>query len=359
MHRRIIIFIFLSIICCHSAVATDATDRDWWTLLKRLELDLKDSTVVYPPFIKFCVDTYNWGDELLNGQDSTYVSGVGKDWNLHLVSKNWKDIYNFNIDRTIPITTASNFYQNLGLYLQYCSISVGYSYDLSNIIQNEPSEHKKFNINLNCARFSLEGNLWRNRGGSYVRRFGNFSTGRPMKVHFPSFDQETLSLVGYYIFNHRQFSMGAAYNFNRIQRRSVGSPVLGFNLARIDVSMDFSKLPPLLKPVLPFEPAPYRIHYNSYTLMGGYSYNLRMSNPLLFNISAFPGVGYTHSYRDSDFYKSDIVGLTFNGKSSLTYSAGDFFLCLAGSLESNFYNSNALKFISSIASTELTLGIRF
>ena len=52
----------------------------WWNRLRKGELDLKDTTIIYPRFLKFCVNTYNWADRTFNSYDTTFVQGTGKRW---------------------------------------------------------------------------------------------------------------------------------------------------------------------------------------------------------------------------------------------------------------------------------------
>ena len=56
-----------------------ATSSDWWTdRIKSHTFDISDTTIIYPKFLKFCVNTYNWGDRLLNTYDHDYVLPTGK-----------------------------------------------------------------------------------------------------------------------------------------------------------------------------------------------------------------------------------------------------------------------------------------
>lgn len=337
----------------------ESDSRHWWALLKKGELDLADPTVQYPRFMRFCVNTYNLIDNFINAQDSTYVVNPQKQWNVHLVNQNWRDAYFFNFNSSIPVTMVSEIYANAGAYLQYSSISLGYSVDLTNMLGEKPQAHKRFNFGISSARMNLEAHYWDNSGGTYVRTFGNYNQGHPVRMYFPGASQRTMGVNGYYFFNHRQFSMGAAYSASRIQRRSAGSPILGFDINRIDVTLDFTQLPPLLKPALPFEPECYRVHYNSYTMLAGYSYNWVIRRNLLFNLSLFPGLGYTHSYDDSYYGSSDLIGMSFHGSSALTYNLRNLYFTSSFKLTSNLFQTTQLSLVSAITNGELSVGFRF
>ena len=135
--------------------------------------------------------------------------------------------------------------------------------------------------------------------------------------------------------------MGVEYNLSNFHKKSAGSAIIGFNYTNTDINMNLNALPEELKPYLNHPPENYRFHYNSYCLMSGYSYNWVWNRHFLFNISAFPGVGYTHTYEDSVEKSHKLFALTLKGQSSITYNLGDFFICRVARLDGNWYNSGS------------------
>ncbi len=253
----------------------------------------------------------------------------------------------------------SDIYCNAGAYLQYMAVSIGYSFDLGNVIGKKPSNHKKLEFNFNCARFNIEGHYWENTGGTFIRTFGDYNKGHLIKKVFPGVFQKTIGVNGYFFFNNRKFAMGAAYNFSKFQKRSAGSAIIGFNYNNLDIIMDLSKIPQELKPYLTIDPHEYRFHYNSYCLMSGYSFNWVLNPHFLFNISAFPGIGYTQAYEDSTEKDTKLFAITLKGQGSLTYNLGDFFVCAVAKLDGNWYNSGNLSLFSSVENAQLSIGVRF
>lgn len=333
--------------------------NNWWKLLKKGKLNLADTTVQYPKFLGFCVKVYNWGDKVFNSYDTTYVVGTGRRWKARVASDNWVDSYYMNIGRNMPIRMMSDIYCSAGFFLQYMAVSYGYSLDLSNIIGNRPANHKKMEYNFNCARFNIEAHYWENTGGSYIRTFGDYHKGHLIKEEFPGVIFKTIGTSGYFFFNNKKYSMGAAYNFSKIQKKSAGSAIIGFNFNNLDVTMDFNHLPANLVPFLKFDPSRYRFHYNTFAIMSGYSYNWVLNKRLLFNISAFPGVGYTKSYGDSVEANSKQLSMVIKGQTSLTYNLGDFFVCAVGKMDGNWYISRNLSFLSSVENLQISTGVRF
>lgn len=352
-----------SIATTHMNTADEAenTDKehDWLALLKKGQLDLKDPDVRYPRFMRFCVNVYNWADRTFNSYDTTYVVGTGRRWKARVVSDNWVDSYYLNLSRKMPIRMMSDIYCNAGAYVQYMAVSFGYSLDLSNIIGNRPANHKKMEFSFNCARFNIEGHYWENTGGTMIRTFGKYNDGRLIKMEFPGVMQKTIGINGYFFFNNRKFAMGAAYNFSKFQLKSAGSAIIGFNYNNLDITMDMDNLPDVLKPYLTITPQKYRFHYNTYAVMGGYSYNWVITPRLLFNISAFPGIGITHAYEDSVESDARLFSGVLKGQGSFTYNIGDFFVCAIAKIDGNWYRSSNFSFFSSVENAQLSMGVRF
>ena len=153
----------------------------WWTLLKERKLNLKDTTVIYPKFVKFCVDVYNWGDRFFNTFDPEYVIGTGKRWKVRLVSDNWLDTYALRLPQGINSTMSSNVYSNIGAYIQYMAVSVGSSYDVEKLFKKHEPSHKKYEFGFICALFNAELYYHENRGGVNIRKFGDINDGKLIK----------------------------------------------------------------------------------------------------------------------------------------------------------------------------------
>ena len=107
-------------------------DKDYWyRAMLRGKLDMKDKDVNYPKFIKFCVDTYNWADRVFNSYDSAYVVGTGKRWKLFFKSDNWLDSYAMNLQQGgTPVRMMSDPCCNIGGYISYMAVSLGYMFDV-------------------------------------------------------------------------------------------------------------------------------------------------------------------------------------------------------------------------------------
>ena len=91
----------------------------------------------------------------------------------------------------------SDPYANIGAYIQYMAVSVGYSVDMNNIIGHHPANHQKIEYTFNCARFNIEGHIWKNTGGTYVRTFGKYNNGHLIKRFFEGVKLKEMEVYGF------------------------------------------------------------------------------------------------------------------------------------------------------------------
>ena len=153
-------------------------DKDYWkkALLKG-KLDLKDKTIVYPRFVKLCVDLYNWADRTFNTYDTAYVVGTGKRWKVMVKNDNWVDNYDLHFPKATPIRILSNVCCNIGASIAYMAVSGGYMFDVDNVFSGSPITHKKWDFNFSCALICADLYYASNRGATSIRRFGDYKKG--------------------------------------------------------------------------------------------------------------------------------------------------------------------------------------
>ena len=332
----------------------------WWNLVKQGKLNMKDTTVIYPKFIKFCVEVYNWADETFNSYDPEYVEGTGKRWKVRLVNDNWVDSYSMTLPGNLHTWMMSNVYSNIGAYIQYMAVSVGSSYDIGKLFHHREPSHKKYEFGFNCARFNAELYYHENKGGTNLRKFGQYEDGKLFKEVFPGLRLYTLGFDAYYFFNNRRYSQGAAYNFSKIQKKSQGSFIGGFSFTNLKLSLDFNELPENLLPYLTIsKDTQYLFHYNSYAVIFGYGFNWVIMPQLLFNVTALPSIGASHCYKDSLEGAKWLASLNIAGRISLTYNLGNYFFSIIGKMNGHWYKSAHHSLFNSIENFSANIGLRF
>lgn len=343
----------------HRHIERPDSNRNWWHLLKKGKLNTADTTIRYPKFLNFCMKVYRWADKAFNSYDTTYVVGTGKKWKARILTDGWMDSYYINPGKKMPIRIMSDPYFNVGGYIQYMAVSLGYSVDMNNLFGNDPANHHKFEYSFSCARFNIEGHYWKNTAATYIRTFGNYNNGHIIKRLFDGVQLSDFEVYGYYFFNNKKFAWGAAYNYAKIQKKSAGTAVIGFGYTDTDITMDLNKLPEELSPYLNIPPEVYHFRYHSYSIISGYSFNWVWNKHLLFNVSAFPGVGINITQADNHSGAAKSLALNIRWLASLTYNLDNFFICAVGRLNGNWYYSGGNTLFSSVENGQLSVGIRF
>lgn len=334
-------------------------DRNWWHLLKKGELNLNDTTVIYPKFLKFCLDVYHWGDRFFNTVDPEYVEGTGKRWKARLVNENWTDSYALHFKNTGQnIRMLSDLNVNIGAYLHYMAVSVGYSIDMKTVFGGKKTDHSRFETNFTCALFNFDLSYAKNNG-TEIRHFTGYGNNRLLKIPFPGEKMSNFAVSIYYFLNNKKYSQGAAYNFSKYQRKSAGSWMFGFTYSNLDISMDFNTLDENLKPFFMFPENYLRLHYYSYCALFGYGYNWVWHPKWLFNVTVMPSIGANHCYEDTSEGSGTQFALNIHGRLGLTYNHRALFLGAFGKITGNWYTSKNLSLFNAIEYFALNVGVRF
>lgn len=335
-------------------------NKNWWNLVKNGKLDIKNPQVKLPKFLDFCRKIYNWGDQTFNSYDPEYVEGTGKKWKALVKSDNWLDSYGLVFTKDLPVLMSSDIYYNAGLTVSFMAVSLSYMLDLSNIIGNEPALHKKLEFNFSCARFVAEAYYYENKGGTYIRRFGNFNRKHLIKKSFPGLNFTSFGGDIYYFFNNRKYSQGAIYNFSKYQKRNAGSFIAGATISNHDIRIDFNSLPQELEPYYTLTDRNFRFHYNDYCILLGYGHNFVAHNHLMFNITALPSIGYKHTLSDCvGGSKNDIFSLNLKGRAGMTYNINDLFLGVHAKIDTHWFLNKNFNFFNTIVNMSVIAGVRF
>ena len=331
-----------------------------WAMLSG-QLDLKDETIEYPGFVKWCVDVYNWAVETFNTYDTTYVAGTNTNWKLTLKNDNWIDNYNLRLPSGLQVRMSSSMVCNLGASISFLGVSLGFTTNIDKLFGNEPEKQKRWDFQFGCALLALDAYYSKSTGCINLTRLGDYGDSNFLNstYKFSGLEQEFYGLDMYYFFNNKKYSQSAAYTQSRFQKKSAGSFIGGISLSRQDINMNFNKLPVDIIDELPQDKRNYHIKYLDCCLMLGYAYNWAINKNFLFNITAIPCVGYNHSLNGVLEDNRNLLALNFKTKMALVYNHNRFFCGLNGKIDGHFYNGNKYKFLNSVENISFITGFRF
>lgn len=334
--------------------------NDYWKQqLMKGKLDLNDESIRYPSFLQMCVNLYRWGDRTFNSYDPEYVTGAGYKCKAIVKNEEWLESYAMRFPQKVSMGMITNISSNLGAYVSYMAVSLGYSQEMNVLFGNKHSGQRKYELQFTCSRFAAEFYLNENSGGTNIHHFGDYNDGKWFTDEFPGLSQESYGVDVYYFFNNKKYSQGAAYNFSKFQKRSAGSLIGGFTISHHNIGLDFSSLSDELKSQLPEDKMVYRFKYDDYCFLLGYGYNWVFKPNWLFNVSMLPSVGFKHCFADNIDGYGNIFSLNIKGKLGLVYNHKRFFYGLGFRFDGHWYRSKHYGFFNSIEILTLTAGFRF
>ena len=337
------------------------TTRDstyWKRALKHAKLNINDTTVIYPKFLKFCVNVYRWGDHAFNCYDSTYVVSSGKKWKLMIKNNNFLDLYAGHlVDKQIPFQVHSDLTSSFGAQICYMAVSVGYMFNVGDLLHGKRIKNKKFDFSFTCSRIALDFYYHTDDNPMDLDRLGDFKTKTFYRYEFDGVFRKNYGLYLYYFFNNKRYAQAAAYCYSKIQKKSQGSFILGFNYSHHDITMDFSRLPDSISKKLTDESVAFK--YRDYSLLFGYGYNWVLGKHWLFNVTLTPSIGYRRAFDYNDDGEGDFCSLNYRAKLALVNNRRRFFYGLHFTTDGSWYVSKRNSFYCANHDINVTAGFRF
>jgi len=334
------------------------TTRDqgyWWRAMKHGKVNFKDSTMRYPKFVTFCYKVYKWGDKAFNSYDTAYVVPTGKNWKLTLKNQNWIDNYSGGLDGNHAMFT-SGAASNIGLYLSFMGVAVGYSLDVDRIFGAKgTSEMMEFSFT--CARFTAEAHKITNTGRMSTRvklDGGDWKKGEKLDA----LRRESMGVSATYFFNNRKYARAAAYCYSKFQRRSAGSALAGFSIVNYDFKVDTEKLTPDQAQKFEYVGVAH-MRYTDYCLRGGYAHNWVLGSKFLLNVTALAGIGVKHIHSTKYMASGNNGALVAGGNFALTYNHKRYFASLQSNVNTSLYITGKRHFGYTVADFTTVFGIRF
>ncbi|MBR6129819.1 MAG: DUF4421 family protein [Bacteroidaceae bacterium] len=165
------------------------------------------------------------------------------------------------------------------------TISIGAAYrGISLAYSINPAKLRGFyddyelNFNFYASRFCIDASYQESSSLSGDMTFGD----ETLRMEQGEADMKVFNITGYYVFNHRHYSVSAAYNQSYIQRRSAGSWLVGLSYQGGHIQTSDKR-----KEQMPDDPD-IRIYVGHIGIGGGYGYNLVLGKKWLFNLSLLP-----------------------------------------------------------------------
>lgn len=336
----------------HDSIPTEATLK-------------KQSSALTKNFINKAVDWFN-------KTDTSYILPNKYNLTFMLEQSTWFEHYQLGStknDGNKILGFAPKVNTKLGFYFGWRWIFLGYSFDLGSLFNNKKDKKRTETVfNLYSAKFGLD-LYYRKTGSNFkITKCKNFNLSQDyIGVDFDGFNSSIKGLNAYYIFKSDKYSYPAAYSQSTNQKKSCGSPMVGFAYSQHKISFDNTKLPQEIQnqitPSLNFK----SLSYTDFNLSVGYGYNWGFAKNCLINISLLPAIGYkkakingmpTNLYSDWTQWVKDInfdlitrAGITWNNSK---YYVGATFL-----LHTYDYRKDNISMTNSFGSLKIYAGFNF
>ena len=172
----------------------------------------------------------------------------------------------------------------LGIMANYRGISASFSFSPSKILSDISDMMSAINYYSNTFGFDLT-----------FEKVDAFHGRTSLDSHshkLANTNMRLFALTGYYVFNGKKFSLPAVFNSTWIQKRSAGSFLVqaGFNTGRIKIGDN-------LDPEHEFASTLTRIDMKSFSIGGGYGYNLVAGKHWLIHATAQPSLMVWQNYK--------------------------------------------------------------
>lgn len=136
----------------------------------------------------------------------------------------------------------------------------------------------ELNFNIYSSRFCIDASYQHSTSLSGNMTFGDGT----FRMESGDADMKVFNITGYYVFNHRRYSVSAAFNQSYIQRRSAGSWLAGLSYQGGSVRTSDEKREQST------DADNVSIRVSHIGIGGGYGYNLVLGRKWLLNLSLLP-----------------------------------------------------------------------
>ena len=257
----------------------------------------------------------------------------------------------------------------LGLYFGWRWIFLGYSFDLGSLFNNKKDKPRiEMVFNLYSAKFGLD-LYYRKTGSNFkITKCKNFNLSEDyIGVDFDGFNSSIKGLNAYYIFKSDKYSYPAAYSQSTNQKKSCGSPMVGFAYSQHKISFDNTKLPQEIQnqinPSMEFQ----SLSYTDINLSVGYGYNWVFAKNCLLNLSLLPAIGYkkakingTPANLSSDWTEW-VKDINFDliTRAGITWNNSKYYVGATLILHTYDYRNEKMSMTNSFGSLKIYAGFNF
>lgn len=310
-----------------------------------------------------------------NTYDTTYIEPQHYKFQAMLQMSSMFQQFTLYQDDVHKLSLSPDVNTRIGPYVGYSLIFLGYTLQLNNLYIG--NNKKTFNLSLYTSLIGAD--IFINNNNKFkikdiISADATSGIAEAMyNVEFGGFNVNYWGFNTYYIFNHRRHGYPAAYNQSTCQKRSAGSPLVGFGFGRYNMEMDWQQLDNLISHHVPsytpqFADGSYTesVKYDRYSLYGGYSYNWAFARNWMMGGSATLALSYNkcgsetfrldNIFRDFKFDNLRVDGIS---RLAVVWNNTRLFAGLMAKVDSYTYSKARFKVNNINASINIYAGLNF
>ncbi|MBQ8702102.1 MAG: DUF4421 domain-containing protein [Prevotella sp.] len=315
-----------------------------------------------------------------NDIDTVYIEPQHYNFAAMLQNTNVFQVSTFRTKSDFEIRLSPDLKTKVGPYFGWRWVFLGYTIDVKNLFRNTDGTYIDISLYSNLFNLDL---YYLDTGHDFKIRSNHIHpTHDTSGLNGKKFDGLSVKARGFnlfYVMNHHHFSYPAAYSQSTVQRRSCGSGLLGLGYAHHSINLDMNRIIDMYRLYVPEAQnlesvdideelfAANDIHFQTYTLNGGYAYNWVFAKNWLFSISATLGLSY--KITDADLqerkgrpfkdFSADYVNIDFNGRMGVVYNNTKWFAGFSAIAHNFNYRSDLFTSYNTYGTFNFYVGFNF
>lgn len=314
-----------------------------------------------------------------NKIDTTYIEPQRYNFTVMLQNTNTYEHYRISSSSNQSISLSPSASIKVGPYFGWRWMFLGYTIDVRHfsLFSSSKVQKQEYDLSLYSSMIGID-LYYRNTGSNFKIRHLNVGENINTDVlHGVDFGGLSSSIYGinlYYIFNYHYFSYPAAFSQSTVQRRSAGSPLIGFGYTIHKLSVSWDELNTLIHNYLQYNYPTARLDstimfkqlkYKDISISGGYAYNWVFKKNWLLAVSLSLALGYKAS--SGELKKEYSIG-NFNleninidgiGRFGLVYNNSKWYAGMSAIFHTYNYRKENFSTNNSFGNVNIYVGINF
>ena len=250
----------------------------------------------------------------------------------------------------------------VGFYIFELGFELAFAVPLDQQDVNRFGESKARDIQLNVLSKKWGADLYYQKYEGYYKDDSRVTIPEPLPLpQRPDINTRNIGISGFYVFNHRKFSLRSSFNFSERQLQSKGSFIVYGTINSFRLIADSVVLSPDTQVGLGKGSDFQNLRYTTFSLAPGYSYNI-IKKKFFANLTLSFGPAHHWVYlQDGSGNERDDLNInsTITGRFGLGYNGDRFFAGIGLTTPTRLVKFEKTRFSNSTNFIKIVFGYRF